>query len=213
MNRQIISIVIVLAIICVYWYNYHVYTEIMLNGESYSVLNGSMESALRLEDMHTTLVKFLGIIRTKYGVNVTKEEYSKTLPHDNQELISGHTIESIISAMLVNYNPEMVYENNPDNISGTTSYTVAKGKSMYVCLRNKDNSFVDRNTMLFVLLHELSHIGAYWTFGHTNDFWKVFRFVLEEAIDAGIYKYVDYRRHPTQYCGMVIKSTPLDMLL
>lgn len=213
MNTQIIGIICILVLAYIYWYNFKVYTEIMLNGESYSVLNGSVDAALRLEDMHTTLVKFLGILRAKYGVGVTKEEYEKTKPQDNQALVADHTIESIVSAMLTNYNPEMVYENNPDNMSGTTSYTVAKGKSMYVCLRNKDNSFVDRNTMLFVLLHELSHIGAYWTFGHTNDFWKVFRFVLEEAIEAKIYKYTDYRKHPVQYCGMNIKSTPLDMLL
>ena len=102
----------------------------------------------------------------------------------------------------------------PDNISegidtpGTTSYSINKGEQIILCLRT-NNKLVDINTMMFVVLHELSHIATV-SIGHTDEFWSNFRWILEESINIGMYTKVDYQKEPLNYCGMDITSSPLD---
>ena len=64
-----------------------------------------------------------------------------------------------------------------------------------------------QNTLTFVAIHELSHIMSN-TIGHHQDFWQHFKFLLENAKDAGIYKPVDYKKKPESYCGMTITDNP-----
>jgi hypothetical protein len=45
--------------------------------------------------------------------------------------------------------------------------------------------------------------------GHNKEFWTNFRYILEESIQIGIYKYQDFRRNPVDYCGTRITDTPL----
>jgi len=47
------------------------------------------------------------------------------------------------------------------------------------------------------------------TLHHKQEFWDNFRFVLKNAIDIDIYKYVDYNTNPQKYCGITITDTPL----
>lgn len=204
-----ILILIVIIIVNIYWaQNYDV---INIDGDKYHVLSeyptSRDDAAKILSVVHDRIVKFMEYEQIKYRVGLTTEEIEKLGPGPDPE-IAGHSAKKIIEAMLYSFNPEKVYENDPNNLSGSTSYTVQKGREMYVCLRNKDGSFVDINTLMFVILHELSHIGAYWTFGHTDDFWTTFAFVLQDAIEAGVYKYVDYTKDPVDYCGLKIQSTP-----
>ena len=72
---------------------------------------------------------------------------------------------------------------------------------------NEHNKLVPKNTILFVALHELSHLMTE-TFGHGEDFWRNFRFILKVAIDKNIYKRVDFNNDPQKYCGMEITDTP-----
>jgi hypothetical protein len=44
--------------------------------------------------------------------------------------------------------------------------------------------------------------------GHKQEFWQNFKFVLENAKESGIYKPVDYKKSPEQYCGMTITDNP-----
>lgn len=106
---------------------------------------------------------------------------------------------------------------NPDNISETagnskyTSYSVNKGEQLVLCLRSKKNpdEFIDENTLLFVALHELSHIMTKKV-GHENeDFWTNFRFLLKEAIAMNMYECVNYAVSPVPYCGIEITNNPL----
>jgi hypothetical protein len=46
------------------------------------------------------------------------------------------------------------------------------------------------------------------SWGHEKDFWVAFKYLLEEAKDAGIYVPIDYTNHPVDYCGLVIKDNP-----
>jgi hypothetical protein len=92
-----------------------------------------------------------------------------------------------------------------------TSYSVNKGEQIIFCLRqkNKNNTLLDLNTMLFVAIHELGHLCTV-SIGHTDEFWENFRWLLNESIQIGIYKEQDYKSKPQEYCGTTITSSPLD---
>ena len=106
---------------------------------------------------------------------------------------------------------------DPDNISeGTdnakyTSYSINKGEKIVFCLRsrNEDKTLVDLNTMMFVALHEIAHVGTK-SLGHTDEFWDNFRWLLEESIQIGIYREQDFKTKPKEYCGITITDSPLN---
>lgn len=102
-----------------------------------------------------------------------------------------------------NYNPDNVSEGS--HISGFTSYTIGKSK-LVLCIRQKDNSFVDKNTIMYVAIHELAHMMTFET-GHTPSFWSNFKFLLEEAIKLGVYKKINFNNSPQDYCGIKITSS------
>ena len=87
-----------------------------------------------------------------------------------------------------------------------TSYTINKGEKIVFCLRSKIiDSIHDMNTLMYVVIHELAHVGCP-EFGHTPLFKKIFKFLLQESIKINIYIPVDYRIKPKNYCGMVINE-------
>lgn len=91
-----------------------------------------------------------------------------------------------------------------------TSYTVNKGEKIVFCLRSKVlNEIHDMNTLMYVVIHELGHVGCP-EFGHTTLFKEIFTFLLEQSIVVGIYIAVDYRIKPQYYCGMTINEYLLD---
>lgn len=142
---------------------------------------------------------FLGKTYTKLNVNTHPE---------NESNIAGNTAQSIFRSIKVNYNRDAIYENDP-SVSSETSYTINKGERIMVCMRNKMKPLVleDKNTLMFVLLHELAHIGNIgW--GHETDFWQVFKVVLGEAIESNIYTPVNYETSPVQYCGLYVNYNP-----
>jgi len=112
-----------------------------------------------------------------------------------------------ISDLQNNYNPNTLSETLND--SKYTSYSVNKGEKLSICIRKKDNTFIDDNTILFVVIHELAHIMTE-EIGHTPLFWENMRFLLEKAKEEGIYKPINYVKEPVQYCGMEINTTPYD---
>lgn len=91
-----------------------------------------------------------------------------------------------------------------------TSYTLNKGEKMVFCLRSRDTTerVYDINLLMFVSIHELSHIASV-SVDHTPEFKKIFRFILKEAMKLGLYKYQDYSKTPEPYCGMTIDSNIL----
>ena len=108
-----------------------------------------------------------------------------------------------------NYKSNSLMENTEN--SEHTSYTLNKGEKIAICLREKDKDiiFEDDNTIMFVVIHELAHLMTE-SIGHTKEFWNNMRYLLNVAIDIGIYKYVDYEKNNVEYCGKDIKSSPLN---
>lgn len=112
---------------------------------------------------------------------------------------------------LVNrFNENNMMENSVD--SQYTSYSENKGEKIVLCLRDKHDPpeypLIDKNTVMFVVLHEMAHLMTAST-GHTQEFWSNFRRLLQDAMKLGVYDHVNYSRTPVEYCGMMITDTPL----
>lgn len=130
-------------------------------------------------------------------LNTIVEHLVKTEPSDER-----------VQRMQKNYKSEKLSEGIPN--AKYTSYSINKGEKIVFCLRSRDEkkALVDLNTMMFVALHELSHICTE-SIGHTDEFWDNFRWILEIALNIGIYQDRDYKNAPQAYCGITITDSPL----
>ena len=105
------------------------------------------------------------------------------------------------------FNPTKISETPPT--SELTAYSENKGEKLAFCLNKQKNGskLIDINTLTFVALHELSHIATK-SVGHGQEFWENFKWVLQNAKEAGIYSPIDYKKYPEEYCGMTINDNP-----
>ena len=115
-----------------------------------------------------------------------------------------------VKLMAANFrsDPERFLEATPD--SEHTSSTVNKGESIHMCLRQRegtDETLVDENVMMFVALHEFSHV-CNESIGHGPEFWQTFAWILNEAESMKLYQYTDFAAHPVKYCGIAITDSP-----
>lgn len=111
--------------------------------------------------------------------------------------------------LVANFHSDKISEGSEN--SKYTSYSINKGEKIVFCLRSRDKErkLSDLNTLIFVALHELAHIGTE-SIGHTPEFWDNFRWILKEAIKIDIYKYQDFNNKPEGYCGIQITDNPLN---
>ena len=107
------------------------------------------------------------------------------------------------------YNPYKLTETEEN--SKYTSYSLNKGEKIALCIRKEEDSniFEDENTIIFVAIHELSHIMTE-SVGHETEFWDNMAFLLEKADKLNIYDPVNYNENNIDYCGMEITTTPYD---
>ena len=105
------------------------------------------------------------------------------------------------------FNPKTISETLPT--SELTAFSENKGEKIAFCLNTtkEGNRLIDINTLTFVALHELSHVCTE-SIGHKQDFWQNFKWVLQNAKEAGIYNPIDYKKSPKEYCGMKINDNP-----
>lgn len=225
MREIIVSlvIVIVICIVACVMLNARDNTREMkgLYADSYEVLTeypDSDDAVKLLSSSNNDLINFLRYLKYKYLVYKRKSDGSLVRwcdvmdnddPNDYEPLYSNR-LTQIVRRITTRYNPEVITENRPGKSDTETSYTVDKGRQMFVCLRDaKTKRLHDKSTVLFVMLHELSHIGnAAW--GHRmSDFWPTFKFILYEATKFGIVPNIDYGKHPVAYCGSSIAYSPL----
>ena len=193
MSNQGLILLIVLAAITIYlvWDTYFMgaleYVKSTVDGREYQVqsLPDKQDAADLLAKIREKMIRLVDHLR-------------KSDPEDER-----------VKQILERFNPNNISE-GADN-SKYTSYSINKGERIVFCLRSRDakNQLMDENTMIFVALHEISHVGTKST-GHTEEFWDNFRWILEESIQIGIYKQQDFRKEPVKYCGTNITSSPLD---
>ena len=118
---------------------------------------------------------------------------SKLVKH----LQTNHPDKEITKRLVKGFNPKKVQEILPT--SSYTAYSENKGEKLAFCLNTikKGNKLIDINTLTFVALHELSHIGTE-SIGHTPEYWENFKYILTHAVDIGIYEPVDYKKNPSR---------------
>lgn len=114
---------------------------------------------------------------------------------------------NITKRLVDGFNPKNIREILPT--SSYTAYSENKGEKLAFCLNTTKtgNKLIDINTLTFVALHELAHIGTE-SIGHTKEYWQNFKYILTQAVEIGIYKPVDYKKNPQTYCSMTISDNP-----
>tara|TARA_B100001093_G_C26320811_1_gene797595 strand:- start:35 stop:631 length:597 start_codon:yes stop_codon:yes gene_type:complete len=114
-----------------------------------------------------------------------------------------------IKRLVKGYNPKKIYETLPT--SKYTAYSENKGEKIAFCLDTEksgpESKLIDENTLTFVAIHELAHVASV-SIGHTDEFWKNFKFLLEEAVELGVYTPIDYKNNNKRYCGTDITDNP-----
>lgn len=133
-----------------------------------------------------------------------KNNLSKLVKHVSEK----YPVRSDVKRLKAKFNPDAITESSYRN--KYTSYSINKGEKIVFCLRSRDEQqqLVDLNTIMFVATHELAHVMTLST-GHTEEFWKNFKFLLHEAVQINIYTEIDYAAKPKEYCGLTITHTPL----
>lgn len=164
-------------------------------------------AAALLSNTYTKILIFLRHLKRKYHISETEEEVAACSDH---AAISSTRKYKAAYNILTRFDPDTIKENYPGIKSGT-SFTLEKGKAMYLCVRQVPDatSLVDKDVLLFVVLHEIAHIGAYDEWQHGLKFWSTFKFLLQEAVEAGIYHPANYAELQPRYCSMTITYQPL----
>ena len=134
-------------------------------------------------------------------------EATKKMKRLVEHMNSKHASNPAVKRLVENFNPDKISETLPT--SEHTAYSENTGEKLAFCLNTtkKGSKLIDENTLAFVALHELSHIATE-SIGHKDEFWDNFRFLIKEASDLHIYKPIDYKKDPKNYCGMKISDSP-----
>lgn len=106
------------------------------------------------------------------------------------------------------FNPDKIVEILPT--SEYTAYSENKGEKIAFCLdvkKKETTNLIDLNTLTYVAIHELAHVCTV-SIGHTPEFWTNYKFLLVNAEKIKIYKPVDYKNKPQEYCGISITDNP-----
>jgi hypothetical protein len=113
-----------------------------------------------------------------------------------------------VKNLLERYNPDVIYEHSPNIIHPEIAYTMNKGHSLHICIA-ADGVLQNMEDIMFVMLHEIAHLATNEK-GHPRGYWVCFRFILENAVKANIYKPTDYSKHRVMYCNTIeLKHNPL----
>jgi len=187
------SLIISIIVIFIYIFLFHNKKNVILitgqdNFTKYLVYDDEKkkESALLLEKVTENMFKLKSYLYKNKDKFAELKDYIKQL-HRN-----------------LNKDRTLIYENDPK--SDLTSFSVNKGEEIAFCLKSKKTGNLhDENLIMYVALHEMAHIACP-EIGHGELFKKIFKFLTEQAIELGIYKYDDYDSKPVEYCGMMLSS-------
>lgn len=191
MRLIILLLIIIIGISIFYWYNFKSMTFLK------SPLDNNYYMVRDLADKDTAIIMLstikLNIIKLNNYLMENKndkyKEYKKYIEQLNDRIQSVTIAES-------------------KETSSSTSYSVNKGEELVFCLRSKRewNKFHNFNTIMYVALHEISHIACP-EYGHGTLFKKIFAFITQVAIELNIYTHVDFNKSPEEYCGIYITES------
>jgi hypothetical protein len=200
---ETIFIIFLLCFIFIFKYLY--YNEVCyiesFDKNTYLVRNlpDKKDAAKMLANIRTKLLNFID--------DLIDDAEKESLDEKNQdnELINNYQYIKMIQKRL----PKSIIKESSAN-SEYTSYSVNKGEELVFCLRSKvTNELHNLNEIMYVAVHEIAHIGCP-EIGHTPLFKKINKFLLERAVDKGLYKFENYRKTQKEYCGIILNTNILE---
>ena len=192
-NFDFLSIVLVILILVII-YRIYINSDTFqlkcivsdVNGKKYCVREREKieEAADRLAEVNQHMIKLID-----YCI--------KTYPDDER-----------CKRLVKRFNSNKIVEILPT--SEYTAYSENKGEKLAFCLdvkKKETTNLIDLNTLTYVAIHELAHICTV-SIGHTPEFWDNYKFLLVNAEKIKIYKPIDYKKNPQEYCGTDITDNP-----
>lgn len=189
-------IVFIVAVLVYDRYNKNV------NVDGYYVPNWKDLSEIRKSKQTLARLDNIGKMLTQY----MEEKYIIAGKHaKNEEIVATkRLVEHFLKRKTI------LQEHDTVGGEGNTSFTVNKGESIHMCLRDPDTKKLikDDNIIDFVMLHELAHIACPAE-QHEDIFWVYFKILLINAEEAGLHIPQDYGRKPVKYCGIDVTYNPI----
>jgi hypothetical protein len=233
MTKSITAIVVIVLILAFYYYFHSPHNTEKIKACAtcdsrlvHSAYDDKKEAAALIDEINRRNKLLLDHLREKYhsktaafdpsrankiDVIFASRMYSEDGGVDNKKYTEY--LQDRVDQLVEHYDGNNITEISPLNPENLTAYTENK-KKLVLCLRSKTadsrghHKLHDINTMMFVVLHELAHMmNAEWD--HATIFWELFRFLLQNGAEVGIYRPIDYHVHPVTYCGMEIKYNPM----
>jgi len=187
----IIILCIILLIIFLYLkreYNDVIYVKSDIDDHLYLVRNllDKQQSANLLATIKKNMFKLVNFLIEN------KNKFEEYIPYIEQ----------------LNNNIKHVYLTESSENSVYTSYSVNKGEEIVFCLRSRThkNKLHDINLIMYVVLHEMSHVACP-EYGHGDLFKKIFAFITLRAIEIELYTKIDFFNQPVEYCGMMVTDS------
>ena len=188
--------------------------NVNIEGKNYKVLENmknNTHSATILHNIDKSINKLIQHIDNKYT-----DDFIISIGNNKEK---QKILKQIKKRLKSTYSPDSLKENYPLKEKIDVSYNLNKGSTIALCLRNYETpeEFHEYNEILFVAIHEIAHsincnenvIMCGNSYGHDNMFWYIFKILLEEAVEAGLYSKKNYTDKPVNYCSMEISYNPL----
>ena len=196
MNIQLLVFIIItifVVIICYFKYSYPnmTYVKSDIDGNLYLVRNlkDKQQASNTLARIRNNIIHLSDHLYEHINDDNNKkyEQYIKILHNKVRDIV--------------------IVESTQDSIY--TSYSVNKGEQIVFCLRSRKlrSDLHDINLMMYVVLHEISHVACPIYDNHGPLFREIFAFICTSAINLGIYKKIDFASHPEDYCGLTINDS------
>lgn len=111
-----------------------------------------------------------------------------------EHFLQKDPILKVIKDTILHLHPRV---NDIEFYEGNKSYTINK-KKIYLCLKDENKEYYDFNMLIYVAIHELSHVLCN-EIGHTPKFNQIFQDNLIKAEQLGIYD--PSKPIISNYCG------------
>jgi hypothetical protein len=210
----VIIVVVILLLLLLSRKSYYVETMVSFDNSKFKVAVSDkyadyLSARDLLREAVNRLLIFKKFLKSKYGIKSDKNNPTHEIDIDkktnNQQ---KRKVMEMIYRFLKRFDPNSLRELHPNNSGGETAYTENKGDLIMICIRTPDGKLQDINTLMFILLHEVTHIIT-TELDHPVAFWNNFLWIIKNAVQAGIYNPVNYAKNNVTYCGHKITFNPL----
>jgi hypothetical protein len=119
--------------------------------------------------------------------------------------VSGFLYQKEVENLLMNFNFDHISENVSTFWNDDTSYVLEK-KELHICTSYTENGqkkLHDPDVILYVLIHELAHLGCE-DYGHTRNFWNFMKFLVVFSEENNILNKKNFENNPITYCDKIL---------